>query len=569
MLVKLGSAKNFSSYDSLEFHFSTPGLHLISGATGAGKSTVCDLIPWVLFGRTAKNGAVNDVIAWGAEEDTVGRATVFIKDREVEVVRRKGKNNDLYFTVASEVGIRRGKDIPDTQRLINQALGITADQYLVSAYYHEMSDASQFFQTTAKNRRQITEQLVDLTQVIKATEGLTATRKELREETAIKQSTCVMVSTRISMLTNNAERDMSRQRAWGRDQAEKLVELETKSDNFEENKHKIRLDLEEKADRFEIDREDRASEIKSSLIDENEQYETNQKALEKAIAGMQDMEHSEPCTECGNRKNSDSLYSQSQLVRDLQAKINHIKGNIEDLERLLVKNAEKTNPFHVQICQNELSTNIYAGQLEEARTANNPYTTQHVENQKDLLKTQGELTRLQAALFGLEADLSNIDTAIATTSVVRQALIETIMREVEQETNRLFEAHYDSIMRIEFIAEEFDKLDVSITKDGNLCSYTQLSKGQKQMLKLCFAVACIKTASNHSNVKFEQLFFDEALDGMSDEIKIASFSLLESLQSDYNSIYVVDHSSDFKNMFTSRFEVSFSNGKSSIESAFG
>jgi len=51
--------ENFASYERLEFDFSPQGLTLIEGPTGSGKSTLCDAIPWILFGRTAKDGALD------------------------------------------------------------------------------------------------------------------------------------------------------------------------------------------------------------------------------------------------------------------------------------------------------------------------------------------------------------------------------------------------------------------------------------------------------------------------------------------------------------------------------
>jgi len=116
------TAENFASYKKLEFSFDSEGLALIQGATGSGKSTLCDLVPWVLFGKTAKGGAADEVISWNNKGITKSLITIETKPGVIyDITRIRGnKSNDLYFTDAfinqSPV---RGKDLADTQKMIN------------------------------------------------------------------------------------------------------------------------------------------------------------------------------------------------------------------------------------------------------------------------------------------------------------------------------------------------------------------------------------------------------------------------------------------------------------------
>ncbi len=564
MIIKRGYVANFGSYEMFEFNFSIPGLHLISGPTGAGKSTICDLIPWVLFGRTAKNGAANDVLAWNAKGDTEGTVFLDVRGRTIEIYRRRGKNGDLYLSESDGL-LRRGKDVTDTQRLINQVLGITADQYLVSAYYHEMSHTAQFFQTTAKNRRQITEQLVDLTQVIKASEGLVAKRKEFKEEIESQQALADKAEARLEQLDSITVRQIRLAADWDISQGHKIEELEDKINTFSTNKKAKHAELTDDAFQWNIETSAKMATLINRQLQQKAQLDKAQIDLELAIAKQQDLEHSELCKECGSRKNSNLLYKHASVVSDYQAQVTSFKRDIANTKNNIETVTGLKNPIYKYVQENQDSTNVYVEQLKSVINETNPHLRTLSEYKTGIEALRSELELKNDEISGFEQALSHINLAIETSDTVRQALIETTMREVEQETNRLLAAHFDAIMRIEFIAEEFDKLDVNITKDGNLCSYTQLSKGQKQLLKLCFAVSCIKTAANRSNVKFEQLFFDEAFEGLDDVLKIKSFSLLEELQSEYNSVYVVEHNSDLKTMFTSRFEVNNINGNSQIE----
>ena len=155
--------RNFASYSKLVIDFTQEsGLTLIEGPTGAGKSTLCDIVPWVLFGRTAKGGTVDEIRTWNNREPTIGTVVLSLPDGKWEIVRTRGKSNDLAFRCAGLQDLQRGKDLSDTQRLLNQKLGMDFDLYLAGAYYHEFSPTAQFFTSTAKTRRVTCENLVDL-----------------------------------------------------------------------------------------------------------------------------------------------------------------------------------------------------------------------------------------------------------------------------------------------------------------------------------------------------------------------------------------------------------------------
>ena len=158
--------ENFASYKELDFQFDETGLILISGPTGSGKSTLCDALPWILFSKTAKGGTVDEIINWTSEEPTKGTVFVTVPEGDFIITRirgKKAKDNDLYFADRNFPGnVTRGKDLNDTQLLINNLLGLTAELYLSGSYFHEFSQTAQFFTTTPKNRRTICEQIVDL-----------------------------------------------------------------------------------------------------------------------------------------------------------------------------------------------------------------------------------------------------------------------------------------------------------------------------------------------------------------------------------------------------------------------
>ena len=180
MRILKATAHNFGSYSLIDFEFTDKGLTLISGPTGTGKSTLADIIPWGLFGVTAKGGLADEVRTWNADEVT--SVVLYLESLIIVRIRGKGgKGNDLYFQHTGKDRIR-GKDLNDTQRLINQHLGITPETYLAGAYFHEFSQTASFFTTSAKIRRQITEQMADLDLAKTLALELTETRKYTKKD---------------------------------------------------------------------------------------------------------------------------------------------------------------------------------------------------------------------------------------------------------------------------------------------------------------------------------------------------------------------------------------------------
>lgn len=565
MIIKQAFAKNFGSYAELNFDFSVLGLHLISGPTGAGKSTICDLIPWTLFGKTSKNGLADEIRRWGANEDTEGSIRIEKGADVVTVVRKRGKNNDLYYIPSEGGNPTRGKDIKDTQRMLEYYLGFDADQYLVSSYYNELSSSAQFFTTTAKNRRQITEQLIDLRTVTKVQSDLGEEIKFVK--TQIEQVKNKRNFAEAGLLTAEQQIRRTTQQAsqWQATYDSKIADLETKALNFDSELEAKFEQINNKAERWDANSREIIAQLTITTTHRREESRKLKTVWAQLELRCDDLKHAALCNSCGNPVNSKELNNaQTELIlatsmlQDVQIQLERELSSLETQKTIV-------NPFKEELSKIQNTANFHLVHLQRAlEESSNPHQSTIKEHNEALDTFKDNLKTFVDELLFIEADAGLLEAAKEAASVVRRMLIEASMHGVENETNRILESHFDAELRIEFLAENHDNLDVMITKDGNICSYAQLSKGQRQLLKLSFAVACMKTAYKQNANSSKHLFFDEALDGLDDVLKVKSFSLLEELASAYDGVYVVEHNSELKNMFTSRFDVSASNGFSEI-----
>lgn len=471
MRVNSVKAVNFASYKELNFDFTNQGLTLIQGPTGAGKSTLCDLIPWTLFGRTAKGGTVAEVLTWPGDE--VCKATLYLDN--VTIHRARGpnaKDNDLMFWPVDGV-VTRGKDLPDTQRLINQLLGMDYELYLSGAYYHEFSQTAQFFTATAKNRRTICEQLVDLT-LAKTLQSKIAETLKLRSRAL--QGTLDLIREKQSNIT--------------------LLERLQLSENGKASSWEVNHTL-----------------IKQASIAGYDRFEANRKKI-----------ISKKCNSCG------TVLTQPKEVIDTS-----------------------DNPFTARLAELEIEQNPHTGSIAD-------YSSEIKSNKTDI-------TMFQHAEADLKNEIEEYELLQQVTNDYRSLSITNTIKDIEYKTNQILTDYFDAECKVSFIVADADKLDVTIYKDGNVASYTQLSKGQRCLLKLAFGISVMEAVANHHGITFSQIFLDEALDGLDDNMKVKAYRLLETIVQGRESVFVVEHSKDLKACFGNSYEVELTSEGSIIAKA--
>lgn len=563
MKILSASVTNFGSYKSLEFDFSNQGLTLISGPTGAGKSTLCDVIPWILFGRTAKNGTVDEIRSWNSSGQTYGEINVEVNGIRLTIERMRNPNDLVYN------GNIRGKDLNDTQKLINNLLGLDADLYLSGAYFHEFSQTAAFFTSPAKLRRQIIEQMVDLSLAKKLNENVSSYKKELKKEQEQLTQSIVLMKDRLQHLNIQLTSIRQKYGNWFIEHKAKLEKLEEQYTQFDRMKIQQLKKLEERRIRYDEEAKRDTTiltgelEKLASSLPQNFYGTSKRQELEQAIKDCD----KEKCDTCGApKKNTQKMVLIDQLhnYKMEEQKITQIKAEIVSINNSLDRNKKLTNPYPEQIKQEEERTNTYFPQLEASKAETNPYDDQVFELNEEKNREQRNLDTTQSVFSELQIELSDIDLLLSVTEDFRSVLVKNIISELQYSVNKLLTDHFDAEIKVAFEVADNDKLDVSISKDGNTCSFSQLSKGQRQLLKLCFGISVMKAVSNHSGVSFNCLWFDEAFEGLSEQLKIQSYGLLERLSTEYESVFVVEHSQELKNMFTNRIDVILINGESRI-----
>ena len=162
-MIKSVNAKNFQSWRTLQFS-ADKGITLITGfnhddntAEGAGKSAILNAICWGIFGSIPKDSNIDDVITQGEKSCNV----VVSLSNGISIVRNR-KPNDLYFFYDDSSDVQnRGKDIKDTQKMIESVIGFTYETFLQSVYFAQNS-LVKFILLNEEGKGKILSQIADL-----------------------------------------------------------------------------------------------------------------------------------------------------------------------------------------------------------------------------------------------------------------------------------------------------------------------------------------------------------------------------------------------------------------------
>lgn len=601
MKIRYASGKNFGSYPTVEFFYENLGLALLHGATKAGKSTLLDLAAWTLYGTTSKDSAADDVRSWFADEKTEGIVMVENEGRgEITVVRHRGSkshHNDLYFTNGGNPAEIRGKDMADTQKLLIAELGVDAETFITGSYIHQFSKADSFFTSKAKDRRDVLEKIADQSLAIRLGEAASEGRKGLKKQVEELNTQLSRLEGKYEQAKSSRQDAIDKIQKWKDDFATKLRSLEAKSGSFEDNR---RAEVEKYVGQLEVlDKEISAPDTFKVRYDQLQTQIRAISSLKKELTAAQG-EHtraafacasinekieeledpdSGKCPTCGadtdkvdtsealaeaRGKLEDFIFSEARWkkrVKELEVGVaseDKLNKAILKLQQERSDNDRKIDRFEEirnKVLVLREQKNTYVEQLAEAKKEKCPYEAMTEKFDATIAECEKETGRVTKLLDKTEHRLNSISSLYDLSFELRGALMGKAVDTINVKTNEYLEKFFDASLRVNFTLESSDKLEVEILNEGFVCPYKQLSGGERCMLKLAFSFSLMKQIEDLSGVKFSLLMLDEVLNGVDSSLRVKAFNMLQALESDYDSIIIIDHDPEFKAQFETRFEV--------------
>lgn len=562
MKILSATVTNFGSYKELTFDFSNTGLALVRGATGSGKSTLQDIVPWVLFGVTAKDGNVDEVRSWQAGElATVGAVSVDLGIAVIIVTRVRGsaKQNDLYWRDPVLNQLVRGKDLADTQKQLNLLLGVNADTYCTAATFNEFSTFGSFFLAKPKDRRQVFEKVANVSFPANIAAKTAEARKIAKRELDTSTSLVERYADRLLSLKEQRDSTAAYAANWDKTQAEQIIKFTTLFNNFEKEKASNIQALETKSYCF----EEAKNKSIDDLVDKLDALDQKIKSTETLAKREFEARKALPphCPTCGRVNNtSDKL---EKIKAEIEANNRNVQKFTEYTIRLRAEQ-ETSNPYKDQIAAAMKARNHYAEQLSDKQRETNPFISRLNKDSKAVPQAEAELDSQIAICNNLKLKHSSLDQLHALSFDLRGILLRNAVKAIQDSTNGYLERYFDSEFKVAFELVDADSLEVDIQKNGYSCVYKQLSKGQRQLLKLCFSVSVMKAAANNAGISFNLLCFDEAISGLDSSLKSKAYGLFESLAKDHASVLVVEHDTEFQELFSNKCRVELVSDESQI-----
>lgn len=519
---------NFGSYDHLEFTFTNQGLALVQGPTGSGKSTLFDSAAWILYGITAKDGSVDDVRSWNDSSlPTIGVLTLESKGEELIITRIRGKSNenDLYFTKKGDDTEHRGTNIKETQVLLDTLLGVDGSTYLAAAYFCEYSPSSTFFVSNATQRRVLFDRVSNLTFPTALAAKLSDKISESKRVLLKSQNDIASLKRQLTLIENNLKDSNTRSADWEMNFSNKDQVLQDKSVSFDDVTDHRLLTLAGKINDFDQNKTITIKEIELHLVHVEERLNNN---------------HSKECPTCGQ-----DITGLSELLSERKL-----------LKARLSNESKAANPYTYEFEQIKSSKNTFDDQLKEHRKQVNPFEDQIHHFQYQYQSIRANLQDEEAEYIKLKATVEKYEHLKDLTNELKERLLTRSVKNIEELTNSHLTKHFNGELSVNLSISGPNALEIVIFKNGHEAVYKQLSKGQRQLLKISFSVAVMSTVADRSGIHFSTLFFDEALDGLDTELKVKAFSLFQSLEINHESIFVIDHAEEFKQLFSKRYLVS-------------
>lgn len=567
---------NFGSYAHLELDLADLGLSLIHGKTGSGKSTIPDIPCWIMFGITSKNGAADDIRSWQSDQPTKGVLNVQLHERSITITRIRGKagQNDLYWCEETTPDKKeRGKDATDTQRQLCLRLGVDADLYLSASYFCDFSPSGSFFVARSKDRRDLFEKIASLDFPIKLADRVADSRKAAKKDLDKAENDLAKVLGKFEQLKASEEDLKKRSDDWNKNKEQhkqtlkdKLLKAKNAAFNLPETKAKIKFIKEEIEDLLALKPEI----IKARKVNQDDNSKLHSFTEEHARLSSVD---SESCPTClspqeGNYRRKGRLKELNRNIKIAQADIELSEAVLERLVaqvesiRLLQNDLQKAETKSVDILRNIEQCEKEFKAVDDTNPFLEPYTRTIAEFEV----TKVNRASLEVLIASIEHKIASLTLLYDLSFDLRGELLKKAVKGVERVANDYLERHFDAELRVSFDIEGSDDLTVGILKSGYPCSFKQLSKGQRQLLKLCFAVSIMKASANTAGTHFSNLFFDESLDGLDDDLKIKAFTLFSELETEHESVILIDHAPAFQNMFSKKYHITMESDVSQIES---
>lgn len=590
-MIKSIHAINFLSWKELSFDIQN-GTTLISGfnyddnrAEGSGKSAIFNALCYGLFGRLPKDTSVDSVIKEG--EST---CSVYVELNDGTVIERSRKPNDLCMWGLAASEPTRGKDIKDTQKLIEKKLGFTFNTFITVVYFAQ-NNPNSFIHMSEEEKAKVLSELQDLSQFDKAR------KQALDNLKTLKQS--------IELCTQNYVHQTNLENSY-KEQKEKL---ELAISNFEVNKEKKLQELANKCGEAygkisnfkdevlaqeEIDvlkqaneevRKEQTLAEKTRVLKINLQatFKRNEQELASLIDTHAKLVEGGTCPTCGGLLCNSNEKVYNDTLNSLVANINELKlsqenillqknelkevHDIEVLNDVYNKNKVALSILEKQLIENKLLKRDilnFNNAIESTSHSNcDDFTAQHLDLSNKLQLVSKNRGVYNEELLALNKEYGHLEVVKDGFKEVKQRTYIGFLNEINRLVNKYAAELFEVPIFIRFnnLGEdgEIGKVYTEIVINNVTRSLGLLSGGQVKRLELAVFLSLNEIINNRLGNTLNIRILDEVMTNLSMESSKKIVALLKSLA---GSTLIIEHNELVKSIVDDMFNIEYRNGTS-------
>lgn len=595
-------------------------------SNGSGKSWLFDSLDWCLFGKIPRGDHADSVITDKQKYARVSVTLIDDSSREVVIERDRKLKSKSNLSISIDGEVMSKLDIVETQKLVEQVLGMDRGIFHSTVLFSQ-TDLVHYADSTDKQRIDILTQILGLEEIDTLQDSAKGHLSKLNTNQAnvsfqlqsieleLQSINVDDLAYKIDSFNKAKEEDLARLNAMLTGKATErgqIAVLNTTSLRKEINNLRASQlprvppnDLKEKVEN-----------LQKTLADINISAGTTENARRGQLKEIETLNHrlDNPhelfCPACGQVVTREHMLRElADTQSDLDASVEHIKTLsirkdtvVDELAKLneLVESSLASVDLENQKIQEKMvllqsqlsSADIEAGKVKRLdreitdlqvlilnkENEENPWVFQKTQLETKKADLASSRDKLNAQLSSMSQLKSYYDFWVKALGPkgLKSYILDSKLKLLNDYINRWVKLLTGGTIWVQFGSTKKTRAnkvvnspDVRVCRwnlDGTITerNYRSWSGGEKQRISLAIDFGLSLLVSSRAKYSYDIIIMDEVFKHLDSAGKEAVVEMLKALSRDKSSVFVVDHDSEFQNMFDNKVIIRKKNGVSQI-----
>ena len=151
-------AKNFLKHADVELPLSQQGLVIVQGKNGAGKSSLFEVIPWILFDHIPRGTSKRNIIRHGTSS-TLAELDMVINNQDVRITKEYPSGQ---IKVQIDEDVYKYRTLKDGTKFVRSLLNNISAQFFYYTTFLRQYNEDNFFSIPNRDKKMLLEEVLDI-----------------------------------------------------------------------------------------------------------------------------------------------------------------------------------------------------------------------------------------------------------------------------------------------------------------------------------------------------------------------------------------------------------------------